>query len=80
MLFRSVRIPAAMRTAVEHAVAHDFAVGMQAVLWAMAGALAIAFVIALRHPGDRPATALPPEESPTVDRTGDCQAEPALGS
>ncbi len=46
-----------MRTAVEHAVAHDFAVGMQAVLLAMAAAVAIAFVIALRHPGDRVAQA-----------------------
>jgi EmrB/QacA subfamily drug resistance transporter len=50
-------IPASMRTAVEHAVAHDFAVGMRAVLLGMAAALAIAFVIALRHPGDRIAQA-----------------------
>lgn len=54
-------IPASMRAAVEHAVAHDFAVGMQWVLLAMAGALVIAFLIALRHPGDRPAQA--PEDA-----------------
>ena len=49
------RVPASMRAGVEHAVAHDFAVGMQAVLIGMAAALALAFVVALLHPGDRPA-------------------------
>ena len=44
-----------MRAAVEHAAAHDFAVGMQAVLIGMAAALVLAFVVALLHPGDRPA-------------------------
>ncbi len=44
-----------MRAAVEHAAAHDFAVGMQAVLIGMAAALALAFLVALLHPGDRPA-------------------------
>ena len=48
-------LPASARAAVEHAAAHDFAVGMQAVLIGMAAALALAFCVALLHPGDRPA-------------------------
>lgn len=48
-------VPASAREAVERAAAQDFAVGVRAVLIAMAVALAVAFVIALRHPGDRPA-------------------------
>ena len=39
----------------EHAAAHDFALGMQTVLLGMAAALVLAFVVALLHPGDRPA-------------------------
>lgn len=49
------QVPASARGAVERAVAADFAEGMRAVLIAMAVALAVAFLIALRHPGDRPA-------------------------
>ena len=41
--------------ALQHAVAESFAHGMQLILIGMAGALALAFVVALRHPGDRPA-------------------------
>ncbi|UPK73049.1 MFS transporter [Nocardioidaceae bacterium SCSIO 66511] len=44
-----------LRASIEHAAAHDFALGMRAVLIAMAIALAVALVAALRHPGDRPA-------------------------
>ena len=44
-----------LRASIEHAAAHDFALGMRAVLIAMAVALALAFLVALRHPGDRPA-------------------------
>ena len=51
-------VPASLRAAVEHAAAHDFAIGMRAVLLTMAAALVIAFLVALRHPGDRPAHAL----------------------
>lgn len=49
------QVPAGAREAVERAVAADFAQGMRAVLIGMAVALGIAFLIALRHPGDRPA-------------------------
>lgn len=48
-------VPRSMRGAVEDAVAADFALGMRAVLIGMAVALALAFLVALRHPGDRPA-------------------------
>ena len=47
-------VPASVRGAVERAVAEDFALGMRAVLIGMAVALGCAFLIALRHPGDRP--------------------------
>ncbi|SDS04430.1 MFS transporter [Jiangella sp. DSM 45060] len=48
-------VPASARGAVEQAVAADFAESIRAVLIAMAVALTVAFLIALRHPGDRPA-------------------------
>ncbi|WP_198663316.1 MFS transporter [Jiangella endophytica] len=57
-------VPASVRGAVEDAVARDFALGMRAVLIAMAVALAAAFVVALRHPGDRPAQ----EDAAAADR------------
>lgn len=47
---------ASLRESIERAAAHDFAFGMRAVLIAMAVSLGIALVMALRHPGDRPAT------------------------
>ena len=49
------QLPARMQAAVEHAAAHDFALGMQAVLIGMAAALVLALLVALLHPGDRPA-------------------------
>ena len=51
-------LPEAMRGVVRTAAAQDFALGMRVVLVGMATALAIAFLIALRHPGDRPAAAV----------------------
>jgi EmrB/QacA subfamily drug resistance transporter len=55
-------LPEAMRSVVRTAAAQDFALGMRVVLLAMAGALAVAFVIALRHPGDRPPAGAPAPE------------------
>jgi hypothetical protein len=54
-------VPAALRASIEQAVAHDFARGMQVILIGMAVALLLAFVAALRHPGDRPS------QDPAVD-------------
>jgi hypothetical protein len=56
-------LPARMQAAVEHAAAHDFALGMQAVLIGMAAALVLAFLVALLHPGDRPAQNTEPAEA-----------------
>jgi EmrB/QacA subfamily drug resistance transporter len=50
--------PAALRTHISDAVSHGFAVATQAVLYGMAVALAIAFVVSLAHPG-RAATSAP---------------------
>jgi hypothetical protein len=47
----SAGAPAQLREQVNAAVAHDFAVATQAVLYGMAVALAIAFVAARFHPG-----------------------------
>jgi EmrB/QacA subfamily drug resistance transporter len=46
--------PAALQADIHTAVIHDFAVGNQAVLYGMAIALGITFLVALRHPGDQP--------------------------
>lgn len=46
-------VPENIRAAVGEAVKQDFAVATRAVLYGMAVALAIAFVIALFHPGDQ---------------------------
>jgi len=64
-------LPASARAAVEHAAAHDFAVGMQAVLIGMAAALVLAFCVALLHPGDRPA-----QDGDTADESSDLAREP----
>ena len=47
-------VPERAREAIERAAALDFAHGMRAVLIGMAVALALAFLVALLHPGDRP--------------------------
>ena len=69
-------VPASMRVAVDHAVAHDFALGMRTVAFAMAAALAVAFLVALRHPvtarrAPRPRSTPSgrPSRSPRGDRT-----------
>jgi EmrB/QacA subfamily drug resistance transporter len=49
-------VPASVRSHIERAVAHDFAVGTQAVLYGMAIALAVCFLVAQRHPGGRQQT------------------------
>ena len=46
--------PAALRAKIGAAVTHDFAVATQYVLYGMAIALAVAFVVSLAHPGGRP--------------------------
>ncbi|MGX7681607.1 MFS transporter [Jatrophihabitans sp. DSM 45814] len=46
--------PAALRGQIDAAVAHDFAVATQWVLYGMAIALGISFFVALRHPGGKP--------------------------
>jgi EmrB/QacA subfamily drug resistance transporter len=46
--------PAALRPRISAAVAHDFALGTQAVLYGMAVALAVGFIAALAHPGGQP--------------------------
>ncbi|MEP6629176.1 MAG: MFS transporter [Lapillicoccus sp.] len=43
----------AMQEAISQAVQNDFATATGSVLWGMAAALAIAFAIAMQHPGDR---------------------------
>lgn len=53
--------PAALRPQISAAVAHDFAVATQAVLYGMAIAHAVAFIIARRHPGGQPQEAYPSE-------------------
>jgi hypothetical protein len=50
---RASGAPAAMVQPIKDALAADYAVATQAVLYGMAVALAITFVIALLHPGDR---------------------------
>jgi hypothetical protein len=45
------KAPVALRPPIEAAVRHDFATGTQAVLVGMCIALAVSFVVALRHPG-----------------------------
>jgi EmrB/QacA subfamily drug resistance transporter len=45
--------PPALQRAISAAVKHDFALGMRAVLYGMAAALAVAFLVSLFHPGDR---------------------------
>jgi EmrB/QacA subfamily drug resistance transporter len=47
-------IPSSIRAGVEHAVTRDFAEAMQVVVYGMAIALFLAFLVALLHPGDRP--------------------------
>jgi EmrB/QacA subfamily drug resistance transporter len=54
-------IPERIRSSVESAVANDFADGMQAITIGMAIALGLAFLVALRHPGDRPTQDVPGE-------------------
>jgi hypothetical protein len=44
-------------------VTHDFAVATQWVLWGMAIALAASFLVALAHPGGRPAADEPAAEA-----------------
>ena len=69
-------VPVSMQSAVEQAVSHDFADGMRVVLLVMAGAMVIAFLIALRHPGDRPAT-IDAETSPQTSAGTDTHSVPA---
>jgi EmrB/QacA subfamily drug resistance transporter len=54
-------IPESARRSVETAVATDFAQSMQAITIGMAIALGLAFLVALRHPGDRPTHSEPEE-------------------
>jgi hypothetical protein len=49
--------PASLRPQISAAVAHDFAVATQAVLYGMAIVHAVAFLIARRHPGGLPPAA-----------------------
>ncbi|MBM9465843.1 MFS transporter [Nakamurella sp. YIM 132084] len=53
------QLPAQMQQGIETAVADDFAVATQAVLWGMAVALAITLVVALLHPGGKVTGAAP---------------------
>jgi EmrB/QacA subfamily drug resistance transporter len=69
-------VPPALRGAIEQAVARDFALGMRAVLIGMAIALGAAFVVALFHPGDRPAVD-PVPETPAPVRAVAADAAPA---
>ena len=69
-------LPASARAAVEHAAAHDFAVGMQAVLIGMAAALVLAFCVALLHPGDRPAQDGDPVDDSVTSSANPSRSEP----
>ncbi len=48
--------PAGLRGAIDTAVSQDFAFATRAVLYGMALALAVAFLVSLLHPGDNPET------------------------
>jgi hypothetical protein len=63
--------PASLRPQISAAVAHDFAVATQAVLYGMAIAHAIAFVIARRHPGGVPQEAYPAPSEAQSTRTAE---------
>jgi EmrB/QacA subfamily drug resistance transporter len=66
-------LSAAAQKAADTAVKHDFAVATQWVLYGMAIALAVGFLVALRHPGGQPAAFdedVPAEPSPSVVPTG----------
>jgi hypothetical protein len=62
-----------VRKARHNAVVYDFTLGMRAVMFTMAAALLLAFVVTLRHPGDRPAATVthpadaPIEEEPAAN-------------
>jgi hypothetical protein len=68
-------IPAALQAAVKH----DFAVATQWVLWGMALALGIAFLVSLAHPGGQPQRETPavPVAPGASDSSGEEQAVPA---
>ena len=51
--------PASLRPQISAAIAHDFAIATQAVLYGMAIVHAVAFIVARRHPGG-----VPPEPYP----------------
>ncbi len=50
-------VPAALQAKISDAIGHGYASGTAAVLYGMAAALAVAFLVALRHPGGRPGIA-----------------------
>lgn len=51
---QSSSAPPALRAHIDTALAHAFASATQAVLYGMAVALGITFLLAIRHPGARP--------------------------
>jgi EmrB/QacA subfamily drug resistance transporter len=61
-------VPAGLRTAIEDAVARDFALATRAVLIGMSIALVLAFAVALAHPGGQPQEAPVDQEVDEVPR------------
>ena len=63
--------PAALQPQISAAVAHDFAVATQAVLYGMAIAHALAFIVARRHPGGIPQDAYPEQSDARARRNAE---------
>jgi EmrB/QacA subfamily drug resistance transporter len=67
-------VPAKLRDQINAAVAHDFALATRAVFYGMAISLAVAFVIARLHPGQRVTVETPdaePSESARADQASE---------
>jgi EmrB/QacA subfamily drug resistance transporter len=68
--------PPALQRAISAAVKHDFALGMRAVLYGMAAALAVALVVSLFHPGDRVRRTQDPQDAQTTPEPSPVADEP----
>jgi EmrB/QacA subfamily drug resistance transporter len=70
--------PAALQQRISDAVSHGFASATGAVLYGMAAALGLAFLVALRHPGGRAGVAEEVELSEQQVATSPSQTRPAV--
>jgi hypothetical protein len=69
-------VPAALQAKISDAISHGFASATAGVLYGMAVALALAFLVALRHPGGRPG--LNEDSGEAVDVRGEQPAASAV--